>query len=104
MLMVPAGAAVDEAIAALEPLLGPGDILIDGGNSHFRDTIRRARGLAPHGVAYLGLGISGGEAGARLGPSIMAGGPAPAGQRGAGAFLPIAAPPDREPLRARLGR
>src|SRR5258708_37366743 len=61
MLMVPAGAAVDEAIAGLQPPLGPRGILIDGGHSPFRGTIRRARGPAPHRVADLGPGISGGE-------------------------------------------
>lgn len=91
LLMVPAGPAVDEAIAMLAPHLGPGDILIDGGNSHFRDTIRRARDLAGRGIHFLGLGISGGETGARLGPSIMAGGPAPAWVSVADLFQAIAA-------------
>src|SRR3954452_24525387 len=75
LLMVPAGAPVDEAIAMLTPHLAAGDTLLDGGNSHFRDTMRRAKDLAARGIHFLGLGISGGETGARLGPSIMAGGP-----------------------------
>jgi 6-phosphogluconate dehydrogenase len=91
LLMVPAGPPVDEAIAMLAPHLAPGDVLLDGGNSHFRDTIRRARDLAARGIHFLGLGISGGETGARLGPSIMAGGAAPAWARVADHFLAIAA-------------
>ncbi len=74
MLMVKAGAAVDELIAQLRPLLEPGDIIIDGGNSFFEDTRRRCRDLAAGGIRYLGVGISGGEEGALNGPSIMPGG------------------------------
>src|SRR5689334_8649405 len=64
MMMIPAGAAVDEQIDALLPHLEAGDALIDGGNSHFRDTIRRTDRAAARGVDFLGLGISGGESGA----------------------------------------
>lgn len=74
MLLVPAGATVDEVIAEVQPLLEPGDLIIDGGNSHFSDTERRHDALSPRAISYLGLGISGGEDGARLGPSMMAGG------------------------------
>jgi 6-phosphogluconate dehydrogenase len=74
LLMVPAGKPVDEVIEALLPQLAPGDLVADGGNSHHRDTARRATAMAGRGVAWLGLGISGGEAGARHGPAIMAGG------------------------------
>ncbi|MBN1440440.1 MAG: decarboxylating NADP(+)-dependent phosphogluconate dehydrogenase [Anaerolineales bacterium] len=74
MMMVKAGAPVDELIGRLVPLLEPGDVLIDGGNSHFADTIRRAAHLEAKGLHYLGIGISGGEEGARHGPSIMPGG------------------------------
>lgn len=74
LLMVKAGEQVDAEIAALAPLLTPGDIVIDGGNSHYRDTERRAGELARQGVGYLGLGISGGAEGARTGASLMAGG------------------------------
>jgi 6-phosphogluconate dehydrogenase len=88
---VPAGAAVDEQLDALLPLLEPGDVVIDGGNSHFRDTARRADKAAARGVDFLGLGISGGETGARLGPSIMAGGAKPAWDRVSGLFSAIAA-------------
>jgi len=78
MLMVRAGQAVDDLIDDLIPLLAPGDIIIDGGNSHFSDTMRRCRQLARHGMRFVGAGVSGGETGARLGPSIMPGGHAEA--------------------------
>jgi 6-phosphogluconate dehydrogenase len=74
MLMVKAGAAVDEFIELLLPHLEPGDVIIDGGNSHFPDTIRRAKYLESKGLLYVGTGVSGGEEGARLGPSMMPGG------------------------------
>src|SRR5918911_4932359 len=78
LLMVKAGAPVDEAIEQLQPLLEPGDILIDGGNSYYMDTRRRAEALQRQGLHFLGTGISGGEEGALKGPSIMPGGPAEA--------------------------
>ena len=74
MLMVQAGRPVDRMIETLAPLLDPGDVLIDGGNSNYRDTARRTRALAETGILYVGAGISGGEEGALLGPSIMPGG------------------------------
>ncbi|MCL4545224.1 MAG: decarboxylating NADP(+)-dependent phosphogluconate dehydrogenase [Chloroflexi bacterium] len=74
MLMVQAGAAVDATIDSLLPHLEQGDIIIDGGNSHFPDTDRRTRTLAEKGILYIGTGVSGGEEGARHGPSIMPGG------------------------------
>ncbi len=74
MLMVEAGRPVDAVIAELEPLLEPGDIIIDGGNSNFEDTRRRDKDLTAKGFHYVGTGISGGEEGARYGPSIMPGG------------------------------
>jgi 6-phosphogluconate dehydrogenase len=74
MLMVKAGPAVDGVIEALLPLLDEGDIVIDGGNSEFTDTIRRARDLEDRGFRFIGTGVSGGEVGARNGPSIMPGG------------------------------
>ncbi|HLG52966.1 MAG TPA: decarboxylating NADP(+)-dependent phosphogluconate dehydrogenase [Steroidobacteraceae bacterium] len=74
IMMVKAGAAVDELIDRLGPLLQPGDILIDGGNSLFTDTIRRARQAESMGLLYVGSGISGGEEGALRGPSLMPGG------------------------------
>ncbi|MBU0639266.1 MAG: decarboxylating NADP(+)-dependent phosphogluconate dehydrogenase [Planctomycetes bacterium] len=74
LLMVPAGQAVDECIAQLLPLLDADDILIDGGNSNYLDTNRRAARFAQRGLRYVGAGISGGEAGALRGPAIMPGG------------------------------
>ena len=74
MLMVQAGQAVDRVIEALVPLLEPGDVLIDGGNSNYQDTTRRTRALRESGILYVGAGVSGGEEGALLGPSIMPGG------------------------------
>ena len=74
MMMVPAGKAVDELIQTLTPYLEPGDILIDGGNSNFRDTIRRTEAVEASGFQYIGTGVSGGEEGALIGPSIMPGG------------------------------
>ena len=78
ILMIQAGAAVDATIAQLLPLLDDGDIIIDGGNSNFNDTIRRTREVEAAGKHFIGAGISGGEEGARYGPSIMPGGSAAA--------------------------
>ena len=74
MMLVPAGKIVDSVIADVLPLLDKGDILIDGGNSHFTDTTRRAADLEAQGYNFFGMGISGGEEGARHGPSMMPGG------------------------------
>lgn len=74
MLMVKAGGPVDAVLDSLVPLLTPGDIVIDGGNSLFTDTARRQADLAGKGILYVGAGVSGGEDGARHGPSIMPGG------------------------------
>ena len=74
MIMVKAGQAVDDVIDELTPLLEPGDILIDGGNTHYPDTTRRARDLKAKGMLFVGTGVSGGEEGALKGPSIMPGG------------------------------
>lgn len=74
LLMVQAGPAVDQVIEALVPFLEPGDLVMDGGNSHYADTERRMQALAARGIRFLGVGISGGEKGALLGPSIMPGG------------------------------
>ncbi len=78
ILMIQAGEAVDKSIAQLAPLLDEGDIIIDGGNSNFNDTIRRTREVEAMGLLFIGAGISGGEEGARYGPSIMPGGSAAA--------------------------
>lgn len=74
LMMVKAGDPVDALIARLRPALEPGDILIDGGNTHIRDTERRMADLGRDGIHLIGLGVSGGEEGARHGPSMMAGG------------------------------
>ncbi len=74
MLLVKAGSAVDDFIELLLPHLEPGDIIIDGGNSHFPDTIRRTKYVESKGLLYIGTGVSGGEEGALLGPSMMPGG------------------------------
>ncbi|HZJ87398.1 MAG TPA: NADP-dependent phosphogluconate dehydrogenase [Erysipelothrix sp.] len=74
IIMVKAGRPVDLVIDSLIPLLDEGDIIMDGGNSFFEDTIRRHKALSEKGLRYLGVGISGGEEGARFGPSIMPGG------------------------------
>jgi len=78
MLMVKAGDPVDDAIKLLKPLLSKGDIIIDGGNSWFKDTQRREAELTKEGFYFFGAGVSGGEEGARFGPSIMPGGSAKA--------------------------
>ncbi|MEM9319076.1 MAG: NADP-dependent phosphogluconate dehydrogenase [Pseudomonadota bacterium] len=95
ILMVPAGAPVDEQIAALRPLLAPGDLIIDGGNANFHDT--NARAAAAGDLLYLGLGVSGGEEGARFGPSMMAGGSQAAWDRAAPILRAIAARYDGTP-------
>src|SRR5690348_13116657 len=74
MLMVKAGDTVDQMIDQIVPHLEKGDIIIDGGNSHYPDTNRRVKGLNQKGILFIGTGVSGGEEGARKGPSIMPGG------------------------------
>ncbi len=74
ILMVKAGKAVDETIAAFLPYLEPGDLLIDAGNSYYQDTIRRQKALEEKNLRFMGMGVSGGEEGARRGPAIMPGG------------------------------
>ena len=74
MMMIPAGKPVDQTIEKLKPLLQAGDVLIDGGNSWFEDTRRREAALRPSGILFVGCGVSGGEEGARFGPSLMPGG------------------------------
>jgi 6-phosphogluconate dehydrogenase len=76
MLMIMAGKPVDQMLEQLIPLLDKGDVVLDGGNSFFKDTIRRHALLAKQGLNYFGVGVSGGESGARHGPAIMPGGPA----------------------------
>jgi 6-phosphogluconate dehydrogenase len=74
LIMVKAGKPVDMVIDELKPFLEPGDIVIDGGNSHFTDTERREQALRPTGIRFFGMGVSGGEEGALWGPSLMPGG------------------------------
>ncbi|MBQ1552725.1 MAG: NADP-dependent phosphogluconate dehydrogenase, partial [Clostridia bacterium] len=74
MMMIKAGASVDDMIDRLIPLMEEGDIIIDGGNSHFPDTIRRTAYVESKGKLYIGTGVSGGEEGALKGPSMMPGG------------------------------
>jgi 6-phosphogluconate dehydrogenase len=81
MMMIPAGAPVDQTIGKLTPLLAQGDILIDGGNSYFEDTRRREAALKSSGLNFVGCGVSGGEEGARHGPSLMPGGSSDAWNR-----------------------
>ena len=78
LLMIRAGSPVDEVLSALFPLLSPGDILIDGGNSHWQDTARRCSHAESAGFRYVGMGVSGGADGARYGPALMPGGSASA--------------------------
>jgi 6-phosphogluconate dehydrogenase len=97
MMLVKAGAAVDEFIEHLLPLLEPGDIIIDGGNSLFEDTNRRVKYVESKGLLYVGTGVSGGEEGARHGPSIMPGGSAAAWPHVKNIFQSVAAKVDGVP-------
>ncbi|UIJ71577.1 NADP-dependent phosphogluconate dehydrogenase [Aurantimonas sp. HBX-1] len=74
LFMVPAGKVVDDEMEAIAPLLSPGDVMIDAGNADFNDTIRRSQAVEGTGLQFVGMGVSGGELGARHGPSIMVGG------------------------------
>jgi len=103
VIMVKAGEAVDEQADVLAGHFGPGDILIDAGNANFRDTRRRAIAFAERGIDFLGIGVSGGEEGARHGPSVMAGGRQEAWDRVAEIFTAIAAKFDGEPCAALVG-
>jgi 6-phosphogluconate dehydrogenase len=97
MLLVQAGPAVDDFIGQLIPLLEAGDVIIDGGNSNYNDTIRRTATVESKGLLYIGTGISGGEEGARLGPSIMPGGSPAAWRHVKPIFQAIAAKVDGAP-------
>src|SRR5690606_20392088 len=103
LLMIPSGAPVDEMIARLKPLAGEGDILIDAGNADFRETVRRIGEFSGHPATFMGMGVSGGEEGARHGPSIMVGGEPAAWERIAPVLTAIAAKYDGEPCAALLG-
>ena len=103
ILMVPAGSAVDEQIAALRPLLNPEDIIIDAGNADFNQTNRRASEALENGTSFLGIGVSGGETGARYGPSIMSGGSKQSWERVSHLFEAIAAKYDGQPCAKWMG-
>jgi 6-phosphogluconate dehydrogenase len=103
MMLVPAGAPVDAVINDLVPHLAPGDLIIDGGNSHFTETNRRGKMLAEQKLQYLGVGISGGEHGARYGPSMMPGGPREAYDRVREIFESVAAHVNGDPCVTYLG-
>lgn len=104
MLMVQAGPAVDAVLDELVPLLDAGDVVIDGGNSYFEDTVRREARLTAHGLHYLGAGVSGGEEGARNGPSIMPGGPKAAWELAKPILQAIAAQVEGDPCCDWLGQ
>ena len=103
IMMVKAGSAVDETIKQLIPFLSPGDILIDGGNSFFEDTIRRCSEMETLGLKYIGAGISGGEEGARKGPAIMPGGEKSAYELVKPILLAISAKVDNDPCCTYIG-
>ena len=103
MLLVPAGPPVDSVIADLLPHLEKGDLIIDAGNSYFKDTNLRARNLTAKGIQFLGVGVSGGEEGARHGPSIMPGGPKEAYERVRPVLEAVAAKVNGEPCVTYLG-
>lgn len=104
MLMVKAGQPVDTLIDHLLPFLEDGDIIIDGGNSFFKDTIRRERYLKEKNIFFLGVGVSGGEEGARKGPAIMPGGNYQAYQEVEKLFAAISAKADNEPCCTYIGQ
>jgi 6-phosphogluconate dehydrogenase len=103
MMLVPAGAPVDSVIKDLLPHLDQSDLIIDAGNSHFIDTNVRAHNLTAKGIQFLGVGVSGGEEGARHGPSIMPGGPKEAYERVRAIFEAASAKVNNEPCVTWLG-
>ena len=103
IMLVPAGAPVDSVIKDLLPHLDKGDLIIDAGNSYFKDTDLRARTLAANGIPFLGVGVSGGEEGARRGPSVMPGGPKEAYERVRPVFEAAAAKVGGDPCVTYLG-
>jgi 6-phosphogluconate dehydrogenase len=104
MMLVPAGKPVDDVIQSLLPLLEKGDIVIDGGNSHYTDTLRRVSFMEGKGFHFMGVGISGGEQGARTGPSIMPGGDPEAYKDVQPILEAVAAKVNGEPCVAHLGK
>ena len=103
IIMVQAGPATDQVIEQLAAVFEPGDIIVDGGNAHFTDTIRREKDLAARGLNFVGAGISGGEEGALNGPSIMPGGSAEAWITLGPILESIAAVADGEPCVTHVG-
>ena len=104
MMLVPAGQPVDDVIESLLPLLEPGDVVIDGGNSHYTDTLRRVKYLREKQLHFMGIGVSGGEMGARTGPAIMPGGDVEAYEKVRPMLEAIAAKVKGEPCVAYLGK
>lgn len=104
MMLVPAGAAVDAVINDLLPLVEPGDIIIDGGNSHFSDTLRRIKSLEGKNIHFMGMGVSGGEHGARTGPAIMPGGDEAAWKEVRPILEAVSAKVNGEPCVAYMGK
>lgn len=104
MMLVPAGKPVDDVIESLLPLLEKGDVVIDGGNSHYTDTLRRVNYLHPKGFHFMGMGVSGGEHGARTGPSIMPGGDREAYEHVKPLLEAVSAKVNGEPCTAYMGR
>lgn len=103
MMLVPAGKPVDDVLADLIPMLDKDDIIIDGGNSHYTDTLRRLKFMAEKGFHFMGVGVSGGEHGARTGPSIMPGGDKDAYEKVAPILTAVSAKVDGEPCVDYLG-
>ena len=103
MLLVPAGSIVDAVVAELKPLISAEDIIVDCGNSHFTDTQKRIDQLAKEHIHFVGLGVSGGETGARFGPSIMPGGDLQAYEKLSPMLTAIAAKINGEPCTAYMG-
>ena len=104
MMLVPAGKPVDDVINSLMPLVEKDDVIIDGGNSHYVDTLRRVKELDEKGIHFMGMGVSGGEEGARRGPSIMPGGDMSAWKRVKPMLEAVSAKVNDEPCVAYMGK
>ena len=104
MMLVPAGKPVDDVIESLLPLIDKDDVVIDGGNSHYIDTLKRVKYLEPKGINFMGMGVSGGEHGARTGPSMMPGGNMEAWNNVKPILEAVAAKVDGEPCVAYMGK
>lgn len=103
LFMIPSGPPMDEMLARLRPLLSEGDTVVDGGNADFNDTRRRVAELSGTGLNYVGMGVSGGEEGARFGPSMMVGGSVQSWDRLRPLLEPIAATYEGDPCVAHMG-